>query len=343
MQKYFVLILFSLLSFWSCKTKYNLPSFAADTRKVSAPDYSKSENWAALPTKKDYADTLPITYKTDTLPANYLKDRQAEAEVDVFYIHPTVNEDRTHWNADYHNDSLNHLVDLKPIMHQASIFNGTGKIYAPRYRQMTLGGFGTKDTASKRQALNLAYQDVKAAFEYYLKNYNQGRPFFIVSHSQGTVHGLRLVRELIDGKPLQDQLVAAYLVGFAFKPDTLKYIRVCNSPEQTGCVMHWASYRKHSRIPFPNWYKGAVCVNPVNWTTDGTPASADLHKGMVWSNYSKKEKHLDVREHKGALWVKSPFPIAPVNNFHVGDYNLFWFNIRENAELRAKTFLEKKK
>ena len=54
-------------------------------------------------------------------------------------------------------------------------------------------------------------EDVKAAFQYYLEHYNNGRPIIIASHSQGTTHAKRLLKEFFDGTALQHQLVAAYL------------------------------------------------------------------------------------------------------------------------------------
>ena len=62
-------------------------------------------------------------------------------------------------------------------------------------------------------AFATAYADIKAAFEYYLKNYNHGRPIIIASHSQGSTHALHLLKDYFENKPLQKQLVAAYIVG----------------------------------------------------------------------------------------------------------------------------------
>ena len=72
---------------------------------------------------------------------------------------------------------------------------------------------GIPRTTRPRAAFELAYSDVLRAFDYYLAHENHGRPFILASHSQGSLHALRLIQERLAGKPLQKQLVAAYLIG----------------------------------------------------------------------------------------------------------------------------------
>src|ERR1044071_1825505 len=92
-----------------------------------APDYSLQKNWAALPTMKYSADAVPY--------GSNLKNGQADAKVDVFYIHPTMYYKVKSWNADLDDKRTNRLVDIYPIRQQASVFNESCKVYAPRYRQ----------------------------------------------------------------------------------------------------------------------------------------------------------------------------------------------------------------
>lgn len=325
-MKYNILI-FSTLLLSACATmKTSYPQYTPPP----APDYSWEENWAALPFRQDYADLTPDATVTD---------QQSSAEVDVFYIHPTIFENRKVWNANIVDVQTNHNVDTKAILNQATIFNGSCRVYAPRYRQMTLKGFFTKDTTSKRIALSVAYSDVKAAFEYYMAHYNQGRPFIIAAHSQGTAHGTRLVREMIDNKPIQSQLVAAYLVGFPMEQDKFKTIPVCNSPTQTGCVAHWASYVEGESPKDTVWYKNAVVTNPVNWKSDGTAAPASEHLGIVWKNFQyDKNKQLATSTYKNVLNVQNPIRFKAKKNLHVGDFNLFWMNVRQNVADRVVAY-----
>lgn len=91
-------------------------------------------------------------------------------------------------------------------MYQASLFNEVGKIYAPRYRQAHIFAFFSEDTVSAAKALDLAYLDIKNAFEYYLNNYNQGRPIILAGHSQGAAHLIRLMKEYFDNNELRKNL-----------------------------------------------------------------------------------------------------------------------------------------
>ena len=95
----------------------------------------------------------------------------------------------------------------------ASVFNSTCRIFAPRYRQATLSSFLDVDTESGRRAMDGAYADVRAAFQHYLSFQNQGRPFLIASHSQGGWHAIRLLQEFVEAKPLAEKFVAAYCLG----------------------------------------------------------------------------------------------------------------------------------
>ncbi|WP_082921567.1 DUF3089 domain-containing protein [Lewinella sp. 4G2] len=172
------------------------------------PEYASPANWAALPTTEDYADLTP---------GDQLQDQQANARADVFFLHPThyrnTTESSTDWNANVYDLEINEAVDDGSIKNQASIFNAAGKIYAPRYRQANLKVYYSEGRKMAKRALDIAYDDILRAFDYYLKNHNNGRPIIIAGHSQGTTHAKRLLRDRFDGKPLQQQLVAAYLPG----------------------------------------------------------------------------------------------------------------------------------
>jgi len=301
-------------------------------QKWPEPNYAELKSWSAHPDKEDFADKNPKGTKAEN---------QAEAKADVFYIHPTTFMGGLDWNADCYDPELNAKTDERAVMHQASVFNRSCRVFAPRYRQMAFGGYFSADTSSKRKALTLAYSDVKKAFEYYLKNENEGRPIVIAGHSQGAFHAQRILREFFDGTQLQGQLVAAYVPGWPFRKDDFTYLKVCDSPNQTSCVMGWNSWKEKSEPEgLDTYYKDAVVVNPINWRADGSFAPDSLHKGYLNGKYSKlKARTLHSQAHQGILWVRSPIPLAPVKNFHVGDYNLFWLDIRENVALRVKTYV----
>ena len=314
-----------------------------------APKYENPVNWAALPTKKDFADSLPLKSKD-------LKDEQATAMADVFFIHPTIYTQRPakgtfEWNADLNDIELNRRVDESTILNQASVFNGSCRVYAPRYRQAHYYSFITQNQEDRQKALDLAYSDVKDAFEYYLKNYHQNRPIVIASHSQGTLHAKRLLKEFFDGKPLQKQLVFAYLVGdiagMPTQPNEFENIKPAQTPEAIGGFAAWRTYQKGF---FPekytvNGFQTSVCTNPLTWLLNEDYASKKLNKGGVGLKYTLYPQLADAQVHQGLLWINKPYvrgrAFLRTKVWHSADINLFWQSIRENVALRVENFLKK--
>lgn len=300
------------------------------------PDYSADGAWAALPWVPDNADRTP---------SPEFKDLQQEAQVDVFFLHPTLYLEKSSkpWNASIGDAKLNQKVDESTILFQASCFNGAGRVFAPRYRQAHYRSFFTKDKASAEKALELAYQDLKTAFEYYLEHHNQNRPIIIAAHSQGTRHGLRLLKEMFDGKPLQRKLVAAYLVGWPIPQDAFKQIRPCASPNDTGCFCSWRSFKhgfEHKKYPQGD---SIVVTNPLTWKLDGEYAPKERNSGTVLREFGQLYPRIaDAQAHNGLLWVHKPkFPgsfFFRRKNYHIADYNLFYVSIRENAIQRVGAF-----
>lgn len=315
----------------------------ADCVPPPAPDYSNPNHWAALPSKKDMADSVPN---------RSVKDGQAQAQVDVFFLHPTLYlesvEGRTFpWNADVNDAAMNAKVDGSTILNQASVFNGSCRVYAPRYRQAHISSFFTTDRKSGEAALELAYQDTKTAFLYYLEHYNNGRPFFIAGHSQGTRHAGLLIRELIEGKPLSERMIAAYVIGMPVPSDFFTALPICDQPNQTGCYITWATYQKGFYPPNyeSSGFNRGKCVNPLSWTTQAGYVSRKNNVGGITWKFNKVKKRINGAEsHEGILWIEKPHVpgrmFIHMDNYHVADYNLFWFNIRENVRQRSEAFLQ---
>ncbi len=337
-------LFFSLLLFNSSCGNYLIPQTEYGALPVpAAPDYSDESNWAALPQRKD---------KADRTPEKHLKDEQDNAEVDVFYLHPTTysgDEGKENWNGALDDKKINRKTDKGAILFQASVFNGAGKVYAPRYRQAHYHAYFSKNKEAAKRAFALAYEDVKAAFDYYLQHYNKGRPFILAGHSQGTNHAERLLKEYFDGKPLQKKLVAAYLVGMPIKKDAFKNIKVCETPEETNCFCTWRSYLKDYYPSYHKYERNVVVTNPIIWTVEPTYAEKSLNEGTILRKFKKgfKKGITDAQVHKGLLWINKPkfFGSAFIRfkNYHIADYNLFYANIRKNAQLRASVYLKQQK
>jgi hypothetical protein len=303
-----------------------------------ATRYADPANWAALPTKTDMADRTPTAA---------LKNQQDSAAVDVFFLHPTMLNEKTKggdvWNGDLANAKLNKKADESSILYQATAFNAAGRVYAPRYRQAHIYSFRTKDKVSAARALDTAYNDVVAAFEYYLKHYNNGRPFIIAGHSQGALHAKRLIRDRIENTQLSSQLVAAYIVGWQVERDYFKKMPPCTTPEQTGCYCSWRTFERNFGLKNAT-QKEVVCTNPMLWTiTEGDLAPKSLHKGAVLYGFKSVTPNIcDAEVYKGVLLCTRPkFKgsfLLRTKNYHPGDINLYYMHVRENAELRAQQF-----
>jgi pimeloyl-ACP methyl ester carboxylesterase len=269
--------------------------------------------------------------------------------VDVFFIHPTTFTDRSRteeFNADLTEDSLNIKTDYTSILYQASVFNADCRIFAPRYRQAHIGMYTYTDTASAMRAFDTAYADIRAAFLHYLEHY-KGRPIIIAAHSQGTQHATRLLKEFFDGKTLGNRLVAAYLLGIPVGKSEFENIPVCRDSTQTGCFVSWRTFRKD--FEGPEYLSGEApkaVVNPLSWRADSGYAPSTLHKGAILYNFNKLIKAPnDAQVHNNILWISRPkFPGASFyksKNYHAGDYNLFYRNIREDIRRRIGLFWKK--
>jgi hypothetical protein len=332
----------------------------SDTTPPPEPDYADPATWAALPSKRDAADQVPKSPSA--------RDFQANAQVDVFFIAPTTYYSRAGWNAplDDH-DSLERL-DQFVLKYQASAFNGSAKVYAPLYRQATLGAFFPKNREDGDKALELAYSDVRRAFRYYMEHYNQGRPFILAAHSQGSRHLSYLLRDEIDGTPLAARMVAAYAVGFALPMDLFdriyKHIRPCTEPKQTGCLASWNSFAVQDADPAglfdnvgfrydggyeSNRGKKLLCVNPLLWSTSEQNAPPELNLGALPTAdepMGAPDPRLTGAHCKdGVLYAAPPAGkgysgfVLPGGNYHIYDYNLFYMNIRQNVAQRVTAFL----
>lgn len=306
----------------------------------AAPDYSNLDNWAAHPWKLDASDSIPQPLRDGFVP---------DSSVDVFFIHPTTYLDKDQpfgWNAPVDDAALNEKTDNSTILKQLSIFNIAGRVFAPRYRQAHINAYYTADTVTARAALNEAYEDVRAAFAYYMAHYNNGRPVVIASHSQGTTHAKVLLREFFDGKPLQQQLVAAYIVGIPVEPTWFTSIPPCNTPAQTGCFCTWRTLETGYLTPFVEKEKyTAVVTNPLTWDASQPVASRDSNEGAVLLNFNKILKHVaGATVHGGVLWTDKPHFFGNIffttKNYHIADYNLYYTSVRNNVKLRVQTFLK---
>jgi hypothetical protein len=314
-----------------------------------APDYADLASWAAHPALEDPADLVP--------PHSGASNLQARARVDVFFVHPTTYYKDDHFNAPIDDPDAARITDTGVMAIQASAFNGAGRVFAPRYRQMALGGYFTAD---REKGLELAYTDVERAFDLWLAEWSQGRPFVLASHSQGTRHAQTLLERRFAGeagRPLRERLVAAYLVGGWIDEARLGAelpLPPCESATQTGCVVGWRTVLEDAQPERVELEPPArnLCTNPLSWTRGPEPAAASANLGSLPLRRNDRASLPPVDAALvGARCAEGWLRIAPPperkgydvlvrgGDYHVYDYALFHMNVRRNAEARAEAYL----
>jgi hypothetical protein len=308
------------------------------SKKPKAPDYSNPKHWAALPSRKDSADL--------SLPLIGIFDNQSEAKADVFFVHPTSYRTGRTWNAKMTKRGPNKRTDKLSMRFQASVFNESCKVYAPRYRQAALITYIEKK-GNAPKVFDFAYQDVRNAFLYYLKNYNEGRPFIIAGHSQGTDHALRLINEVLSDTIFSEQLIAAYLIGRPITKESVKILVPCDSARQTGCFVTWNATPWGNGTLFGEPVKGLLYT--ITWKRDTAYASSRLNLGSLSLKCKKDTALFDAKvSESGLIWVHRPEKISGKDylyikseSFHVVEYSLFYMNIRANIKQRVEEYLKK--
>ena len=239
-------------------------------------DYSDGKTWLCRPGRDDVCSQSPqdatIVGADRKLAAEPFR-AAADAPVDCFYVYPTVSKD----------PGGNATMTIAPeersvINQQFARFAAKCRPYAPLYRQVTLTALRSammgKPMAADRA---MAYQDVLGAWNHYLKNDNHGRGVVLIGHSQGSGVLIQLIKQEVDGKPVQARMISAILGGARLQVPVGKdvggdfqSIPLCRSASQTGCAINFAAFRVDSPPPANSRFGTssaagleAACVNPA--------------------------------------------------------------------------------
>jgi hypothetical protein len=327
--------------------------FKAEKAPVGV-DYSSAKSWLARP---DFAGDPSHWLPPGVSPG-------APPRALVFFVHPTSFLDRNRWNAPLDDEEALNLARLF-VRSQASAFNNVGAVWAPKYRQATVGAFLTRKPDAAR-AIDLAYADVRAAFDRFIAEAPGDRPIILAGHSQGSLHLTRLLHDRVAGKPLARRIAAAYIVGWPISTtaDLPELgLPACEKPEDSGCILSWQSFAEPADpeqisevyeasagpTGLPRAGTPILCIDPLTGTRDGAAAST-ANKGTLIPNADFTKAILEPGrvparcDARGLLLIGEDPPalpryVLPGNNYHVFDYALFWANIRADAERRLDRFL----
>jgi len=299
--------------------------------KFTAIDYSNPENWMVQTTN-------------------------ATHEVDVFYLYPTS----------VPADCQTLVAPIEIVKHGAygnylrgpEAFASFTNMYAPYYRQISGVGILQCKTADEFVALchdNEPCVDAYAALDYYFEHFNNGRPFVLASHSQGTAVMKNVLSEYMKKHPgYLERMIAAYIVGYNITQKWLddNNLKFAEGETDTGVIISWHTEGPGATMNNMCLYGGAISINPLNWKRDATPASIKENQGSVIVNMETNEREfvdgiadatLDLD--RGVVVVTTTDKYIPTNqvfgdkSFHFDDWNFFYQNAKENCWKRIAAYL----
>ena len=307
-------------------------------------DYSKSAHWLSLPSSP-------------------------EKTVDVFFLYPSSYEKA---NA---NDPGICAIDNPSMLknsklafgRDATAFETVGNIYAPYYRQSDVSVLSLPQAEQVKVIGGIPTSDSVAAFDYYIKHYNKGRPFILAGHSQGSNVLINLLAGYMKKNPrVYKRMIAAYVFGYSVTPDYLArnpHLKFADGPDDTGVIISYNTEAPVVEGTNPVVLSGALAINPITWTRGETLATAEQNLGSIEINKDgsvvlnaegkivpvKNVADARVDKAKGVVICSSAdvVPLSPGNQtfpkgvYHSFDYPFYYFDIRANAANRVAHFLNK--
>ena len=297
----------------------------------------------------------------------------------VFFVPTTTSFASGHWN-DTLNPRDSRARDRIFVGLQASAFN-LSQVWAPLYRQAVIGAF-LGPAPSLHAALDVAYGDVRQAFDAFIAAQPRDRPIVLAGHGQGALLVLRLLHDRIAGQDLADRVVAVYVVGWPIGRGGAAALGLpaCTRPDESGCVIGWVSfaepadpaqlYASTRNAPIgPEIGQGIgpeigpeigkviaagppyLCTNPLNGgSAPDAPASANLgtlmpNAPMTGGTIARGlvPARCDAR---GLLLIGKPLDlkgyVLPGNNYSAYDIPLFWANLRADVARREAAWQERR-
>ena len=304
-----------------------------------------------IPPEPDYSN--PVYWFPD--PAD-----QTTKAVDIFYVYPTLGP-----GSQGENGQPALLTDISKKEERDAAFGNQRfnrevyagsdyNFFAPFYRQQTMNAY-TENQETAAQLSQVPVSDIAAAFSHYMTHYNQGRPFMLLGHSQGSAVLLELLKHGMKPEHFE-QMVAAYLIGWQITQDELDEfpdrLKPAQRNDDTGVIILYNSLTT-IEAKSPRIGQSVVCINPLNWKTDSTFAGSDQHLGIV--RYNRGKGAYDTIPNFTGAYIQDHYLICPdvdpatvyndelkelfpYGNLHFMDSWLYALNLKENMAERVAAF-----
>lgn len=162
-------------------------------------------------------------------------------------------------------------TELKEV--ESNMFFGDFNFYAPYYRQYTFDAIWQLDNVRFDSVYSRVAREACEAFDFYMTHRNNGRPFILAGYSQGAMLTLDILKHMTDQQ--YAQMIACYTIGYRLSAEDLSHphIKAATGEVDKGVVVSFNSTQTREAIwPFVA-KDAAICINPVNWCTDATPAA----------------------------------------------------------------------
>ena len=302
-----------------------------------------------------------IDYSLDEYWIN--KPSKIKKSADVFFVLPTVDMKKLYADNEDILNKRNALRFYLTYNMEKSVVEYSANVFAPLYRQITMGTYMDSDSMIINQDrdylesskyVDIAYADVKNAFEYYLENLNDGRGVVLFGYSQGGEMLLKLLSEYGDDERFKKVYIAAYILGASVTEDYLAenpYLKAAKGKKDTGVIVSFNPV--DARMEYTG--KKEVSINPLNWKTSSKKADASLNKGYAsYDTYGKLVEKIPnycgayIDKKTGKLIVtdiegQDELYETDTVFFKKGDYHLyvlsfFHENIKKNIAARIKAY-----
>ena len=317
-------------------------AWSATQNTDKSPDYSQPEDWCNFP--------------------------EITKDVDTFFIYPTEYMGFNEGDPDYaalDNTEVRNGAKACYLL-QASAYESSTNVFMPYYRQASLRYAGEIWKKGNADAIfsGIPYSDITSALDYYFEHCNNGRPFIIAGHSQGSAIAKLVLKKYFKEHPdYYERMVAAYVIGYSVTKDDLKaypYLKFATGESDTGVIISWNTEGRknveenvHTAVLLP----GAISINPLNWKLDETYAPASENLGSLIVNEEAMTVSIgdvgadaQVVPERGTVVTNAkiesmPEELAKVadeffgpDGRHESDYSFYYNNIKDNVAKRIAAY-----